>query len=151
MRSKKQILASLDSFTRSYLETAIWSSTDESDDRGGEPIDKNYTIEDFTIPSLLASIADCEAFQAQNETTLASVYWTSENGSRLRNTDDAGHDFWLTRCGHGCGFWDGDYTEPHASVLTDASKAFGNVDLYVYRGRIYAAGAEAPKRARRVA
>ncbi len=43
----------------------------------------------------------------------------------------AGHDFWLTRNGHGCGFWDGDWPEPQASLLTQASKAFGGVDPYV--------------------
>jgi hypothetical protein len=43
----------------------------------------------------------------------------------------AGHAFWLTRNGHGAGFWDGDWPEPHASALDEASKAFGSFDLYV--------------------
>lgn len=43
----------------------------------------------------------------------------------------AGHDFWLTRNGHGAGFWDGDWPEPHASILTEASKTFGETDLYI--------------------
>lgn len=51
--------------------------------------------------------------------------------------------FWLTRCGHGCGFWDGDWSEPAATILTDAAHAFGNVDLYVGDdGKIYAMGYE---------
>lgn len=56
-----------------------------------------------------------------------------------REASMAGHDFWLTRCGHGAGFLDGDWPEPHASALDEAAKAFGNVDLYVGDdGRIWA-------------
>jgi hypothetical protein len=43
----------------------------------------------------------------------------------------AGHDFWLTRNGHGAGFWDGDWPEPLATVLTDAAHAFGELSPYV--------------------
>jgi hypothetical protein len=38
-------------------------------------------------------------------------------------------DFWLTRVGAGAGFWDGDYPEPQATLLTNASKRFGHVDV----------------------
>jgi hypothetical protein len=43
----------------------------------------------------------------------------------------AGHDFWLTRNGHGAGFWDGDWTEPAATILTNAAKAFDECNLYL--------------------
>ncbi len=44
----------------------------------------------------------------------------------------AGHDFWLTRCGHvGAGFWDGDWPQDVSDRLTEASEKFGDVDLYV--------------------
>jgi hypothetical protein len=43
----------------------------------------------------------------------------------------AGHDVWLTRNGHGCGFWDGDWSEPAATRLTKASKKFGEFNLLV--------------------
>ncbi|QNP78372.1 hypothetical protein [Agrobacterium tumefaciens] len=62
-----------------------------------------------------------------------------EGSIAAREAAMAGHDFWLTRCGHGAGFWDGDWPEPAASVLTTASEEFGNVDLYVGDdGQIYA-------------
>lgn len=38
----------------------------------------------------------------------------------------AGHDFCLTRNGHGAGFWDGGWDETEASVLTKMSKAYGS-------------------------
>lgn len=54
-----------------------------------------------------------------------------EGSIAAREAALAGHDFWLTRSGHGAGFWDGDWPEPAASTLDKASKEFGNVDLYV--------------------
>ena len=40
------------------------------------------------------------------------------------------HDFWLTRNGHGTGFWDGDYPET-GDRLTELAKKFGECNLYV--------------------
>jgi hypothetical protein len=122
----------LDEFTRAFLEAALFSSTDESREDGGDPLDDNYSIDDFDDNSLAGLAADCERFQ-------------SENADDLAQFDDAdnGHNFWFTRCGHGAGFWDGDYPEPQASRLTKASEDFGNVDLYVGDdGKIYASGYE---------
>ena len=50
------------------------------------------------------------------------------------NIDDAaskaGHDFWLTRNGHGAGFWDGDWDHtPYADKFTESSKAYGTFNL----------------------
>ena len=42
----------------------------------------------------------------------------------------AGHDFWFTGCGHGCGFWDGDWPEA-GNRLTEACKKYPEVGLYV--------------------
>lgn len=105
-------------FYRSYVATALWSSNDESDESGGNPLDQNYDIDDIADETLAQMQADCHAFY---EAAMA------------------GHDFWLTRCGHGAGFWDGDWPEPAATALDNASKEFGNVDLYVGDdGQIYA-------------
>jgi len=110
-------IGSLDAFTRQYLETALWSSTDDQE----EPLDANYGPEDIDPATLRTMAADCARFQRENADDIASA-----------NDDErAGHDFWLTRNGHGAGFWDGDWPEPQATRLTDASKAFGEFDLYV--------------------
>ena len=45
--------------------------------------------------------------------------------------EQAGHDFWLTRNGHGAGFWDGDWPEPYGEMLTKASKNYGVFDTYL--------------------
>lgn len=109
----------LDAFTRSYIVTMLWSTTDESTPEGGEPMDANYSGADVAPIALVQIVADCEAFQ-------------KECSDHYDDSEQAGHDFWLTRNGHGAGFWDGDYPEPEASILTAASKRFG--ELYPYVG-----------------
>ncbi len=130
----------MDEFTRGFLETALWSSTDNSDDSGGEPLDKNYSIEDFTPHALKELTADCEQFQRENADDLAVAYEQGIRGSEGDDEFSAGHDFWLTRCGHGAGFWDGDYPEPQATRLTKSAEKFGNVDLTLEDGVIHADG-----------
>ena len=54
--------------------------------------------------------------------------------------EQAGHDFWLTRQGHGVGFWDRkDDVWPEAArdFLTARSKDFGEVYMYRQKGWIY--------------
>lgn len=117
----------LDEFTLAYIECALWSSNDESDDRGGDPLDCNYSIDDIHPDSLVSMAADCKAFQAAHWDDIAD------------DLDRAGHDFWLTRNGHGAGFWDGDWPEPAATRLTIASESYGTCDLFIGDdGRIYA-------------
>jgi hypothetical protein len=110
----------LDKFTLSYIETALWAENDGSDDSGGVPFDKNYSIDDIDEESLRGMINDCAKFQSDNANLLIPY-----------DLSQCGHDFWLTRNGHGAGFWDGDYSEPEATKLTDASKAFGTCNLYL--------------------
>lgn len=129
----------MDKFTRQFFETALWSSTDNSRDDGGDPLDKNYSITDIDPVSAAGLAAECADFQRDNADNLVAY-----------DLGTAGHDFWLTRNGHGAGFWDGDYDEPQATKLTKASKAYGGVDLYVGDdGVIYASGYEAPRTAKK--
>jgi len=110
----------LETMLASYIETALWSSTD----------DEQNPLDGLGLDLLKATERefrnDCKAFGEQNESHI--------NGQWSR----AGHDFWLTRNGHGAGFWDGDWPEAAGEALTKASKAFGSVDLYVYRGKVRA-------------
>ena len=126
-------IANLDAFTRAYLECALWSSTDNADESGGEPLDANYSLEDMSVESLDAAIKDCAAFQESNASALRDAY-----GARNRyDEESAGHDFWLTRNGHGAGFWDRGLGEV-GDELSKASKPYGSVDLYVGDdGKIY--------------
>lgn len=109
----------MDGFTRAYFEAALWASNDESDDSGGEPLDKNYDISDIAPETRDRMIADCADFQERFAELIGS------------KTERAGHDFWLTRNGHGAGFWDGDWPEPDATKLDEGAKEYGETYLYV--------------------
>ena len=130
----------LDTFTLAYLETALWSSHDNSDPQtGGEPLDRNYGIDDIDPETLARMIADCAAFQAEHWGVFAADGACLRCGPDFDEIGLAGHDFWLTRNGHGAGFWDGDWSEEAAAILTPAATAFGEFDLYVGDdGLIYA-------------
>ena len=118
----------LDDFSIAYIECAFWSSMTQ----GGEPLDEAHDASDLAPGTLETMLRDCDRFLA-TDAVKAAVKSAKWNPSR------AGHDFWLTRGGHGAGFWDGDCPEPHATALTEASKAFGECDLCVGDdGRIYA-------------
>lgn len=117
----------LDAFVDSYIETALWSSTDESDDSGGDPLDANYTADDLTCKAKTAMRHDCREFVRFQ---LADLQASGLSPAR------AGHDFWLTRNGHGAGFWDEGIGEI-GNRLTAASKPYGSCDLYVSRKRIH--------------
>lgn len=115
----------LDRFTLAYIECALWSSTNP--DKEEHCLDRDYCAADIAPETLAAMQADCLEFRKLAGEQLDD--WTDEQ---------AGHDFWLTRCGHGAGFWD--RGKAAGEALTDLTKAyFPNVDLYVGDdGLIYA-------------
>ncbi len=181
-------LSDLDSFTRAYLVTALWSSSDraycerkaatdagysvhsetvngaikwvhvapgengadfihEADDEetawrdaaeaAGTVTDGNldsvFDLSDLAPETLAKASADCARFQSEQGETISAAIETGEVrcGPDFDARERAGHDFWLTRNGHGAGFWDGDWPKPYADTLTQAAKAFGECDLYV--------------------
>jgi hypothetical protein len=73
--------------------------------------------------------ADCIRFVEFNAWTLAGLATVADiDWSRM------GHDFWLTRNGHGAGFGDGDWPDPWDDLLKDGCgwrTSFGEVYLYV--------------------
>ncbi len=110
--------SALTQFVDQYIATALWSSNDNSDEQGGEPLDKNYSPSDIAPETRRKMFLDAVSFYKAN----------------LMDFDDpgqAGHDFWLTRNEHGTGFWDRDYPEKQAGRLTKASEAYGGFDLYI--------------------
>lgn len=125
MNTKPQVLnlrRDVDDFTRAYIVCALWSSTGDD----GEPLDATYNWTDLADETLDKIVSDCRAFQSEND---LSGY----------PTEQAGHDFWLTRNGHGSGFWENDFgTVGQCEALTLACRKAGECDLYVGEdGKIY--------------
>jgi hypothetical protein len=74
-------------------------------------------------------IADCEMSQKEND--------IPEYGDgQYSNEQLAGHDFWLTRNGHGAGFWDRDLGEI-GERLTKASEAYGSGYFWIENGKVF--------------
>lgn len=140
----------LEQFLDAYITAALWSTTNsrhtewleanrdnpDADDAEmpSEFLDGNYTRDDLA-PVLLAQMReDCLKFLTANASLL-----TADNLTRSADPiTQAAHDFWLTRCGHGAGFGDGDWVDAVDDQLEAAAEAFGNVDLYVGDdGQIY--------------
>ena len=108
----------IDAFTRGYLEAALW--TEDPDPGSGEwqPSDW-WNIEAIDTDSLKRAIEVCRDFQNANAADLEKAGTPEQNG----------HDFWLTRNGHGAGFWDRGYGEL-GDRLSKACKPYGEAYLY---------------------
>jgi hypothetical protein len=118
------ILMELDEFTKGYIVCALWSTTDHSTESGGDPLDQNYDEDDIATESLAEIIETCKDFQQANAELLNQYV---EKG---RSMDHAGHDFWLSRCGHGTGFWDRGFGEV-GDKLDNAAEVYSGCDITV--------------------
>lgn len=122
----------MDKFTIGYIQAALWSSTDSDDN--DRPLDDNFGLNDLSTELLQQFEADCQEFQDKCRHLWDDV----EDGPECTADERAGHDFWLTRNGHGAGFWDRPeiYGQENADKLTDMSKN-REVFLWVENGKIY--------------
>ena len=110
-----------------YLETALWSSTDTMPGHEGEEpehLDGNFGIEDISPETKAKCKKDVDEFFQKAKELLGDAFLELDPTS-------VGHDFWLTRNGHGAGFWDGDYPKDIGDKLTELSHSFGGVDMYI--------------------
>jgi hypothetical protein len=116
-------LTRLGAFIDGYIECALWADTPE-DARDAD-----------AAPETLTALRNqARAFWMANHTALELA------NAAGRPYDYLGHDFWLSRNGHGTGFWDRDLGEVGDTLHTTAKLA-GECNLYVGDdGRLYAEG-----------
>lgn len=101
-----------------YVECALWASTGQDD----KPLDANYDASDLApeaSASMRAELGDFLGLLERERIDFSAV-----------SAEQMGHDFWLTRNGHGAGFWDrglGDLGD----TLTKWAHSHGSSDLYV--------------------
>lgn len=117
-------------FIHGYQTCALWASTDELAD--GTVLEG---LEDYEFSQKTSErmVADCRAFVSENIVDLLE-YAERREAECLANGFEpwagAGHDFWLTRCGHGVGFWDRGLEEL-GDKLSEAARVCGNLDPYI--------------------
>jgi len=102
-----------------YFEAMLWSSNDQDDN----PLDKNYSISDISDKLRESSKKDLLSFveKCEKECSEELEEYISDKGR-----EKFGHDFWLSRNGHGAGFFDDGFNK-----LQKLAKSFKEVDVYV--------------------
>ena len=117
----------LEVFIQAYLECALWATTGEPDDgeENGDSLDQDFNIFDVADSARKQIKSECEDFLKREDVSSIAEKWEGEEYQR------AGHNFFLTRNHHGAGFWDGDWPETDAEVLTKASHQAGSSEPYV--------------------
>ena len=103
----------LEGMLKQYIETALWSSYDEREEDGGELLDNNFSIHDFS---------PCELDKARKDLSL----FLSKIPKHIKNTLDLAHDFWLHRNQHSSHL-----CKREDNVIDELAKSFGQVEIYV--------------------
>jgi hypothetical protein len=110
-----------DDFLLGYLDCAEWLLNEEID---------RSKISGWSQQALKRAAEDCASFERANKALLAQYYEISG-----RDRASAGHDFYLSRNGHGAGFFDrGD--EPCFQSLQKHAAVYRETNEYVWRRRI---------------
>lgn len=108
-----------DEFVRGYIAAVYF--TEEGDEHHDGLDDASRAL----------AVADCISFQ-----NLAALLLTLAYDRGGYDAGRAGHDFWLTRNGHGAGFWDREELDEGGlgQALTDACNYFDAQYCEVARG-----------------
>jgi hypothetical protein len=116
-----------------YVATALWSTNADHLDPEGTgsagSLEDHFGPEDIAPEALESMRADLLSF-VENVDPQALAFWEAELGA-----GQVGQDFWLTRNGHGAGFWDrfgAGVGQAFGRHLTDESKPYG--ESYLYAG-----------------
>lgn len=103
----------IDGFLAGYLECALWTAEEEVGVR--EPSDVRRS-------SVCDAIKECFSFETANADLLKQTYGDGYDAKA------AGYDFWLSRNGHGAGFFDRG-REPYWRALQSAAKTYGSREV----------------------
>lgn len=109
-----------------YLEAALWTDEEElienyNKENPNDTLENgHFTIYDFTEETKIKSTEDIKKFMELV-------------GSAADGIDDGmiGHDFWLTRNGHGANFLDREYPEDIKNTLYRVASEFKGVNLSI--------------------
>ena len=113
----------------SYLECAIWTEEERLEEENTEGYEGE--IKDL-IPEAdlnVNNFSDDSKIKAYEDIKLFLKYaGDSVNGI---DEEQLGHDIWLSRNGHGAGFFDRGYDDDIEKILMDSAHKIGSVDIYL--------------------
>lgn len=130
----EQAFSKLSPFERGYIEAAFFTSTGPDNEEEGLGEDSSFS--DLAPEAMAAIKDDCADFLAQVEQTRDSFGRTlldlafDYSPNVAYTQEQAGVDLWLTRNGHGAGFWD----RGLGRVGEDLSKLARYSERSLYRG-----------------
>lgn len=109
-----------------------WQAPGFEPQEGSIPCDVDAS--DIGEQQMLMIRRDCRAFMAKARSPLETA--TNQAGY---SWERAGHDFWLTRNGHGAGYWDRDELPQRTrDALTAWAHGMGEVSAYLGDdGKVY--------------
>ena len=116
-----------------YLIAALWTGLDDDDN----PLDDNYTADDISNDASADAMMDIKAFLALTGDFIGEAIAHYHDSGMAAHADAGsveaciGHDLWLTRNGHGVGFWDRGMLKTLGEALTDVAQDLGEVYIYV--------------------
>lgn len=123
-------MTDLEIFTAACIEALYFTDTGEGDQPPDDAELSGETLKDLE--------ADCRSWWRRFGCYVTTDLCADVGAAHGGPVSQAGHDFWLTRNGHGAGFWDGDWPEPYAAMFTNGAKSYGEFQTYLGDdGRIY--------------
>ena len=112
-----------------YLECAIWTEEErlkEENTEGYEGEIKNI-IPDADLN--IHNFSDNSKIKAYEDIKLFLKY--AGNAVDGIDEEQLGHDIWLSRNGHGAGFFDRGYDDKIEKILMDSAHKIGSADIYL--------------------
>ena len=114
----------LDYFVKGYCIALLWASIYHDQDRETF-LDENHCIDDISSRSMKIIRNECQMFMNHAHDTL-------DNG----DLEQHGHDFFMTRQGHGVGFYDRDLPKDKAKTLDRIARGFREQYIYAHNGKV---------------
>lgn len=127
----KPVWSDLDEFTQGYVVCAFWQA--DPCPGSGEYVFDNALWDDLDLNDQLTIIRDCLKFQLDSNHLLQAAYLTKfyNKSPHYEPAECAGHDFYLSRNGHGVGFRDRG-NDPLWEKLHEAARNCGEAELHYW-------------------
>ena len=126
----------LSTFAKAYVEAVFFTNGDTGDDNESRLNDLG--VERLTREAIRDIASDCDSFLGfiMPDGCFVRQWLDRLAESHGYSEEQAGHDLWFSRQGHGVGYWDRGLGDA-GDALHKAAKTFSEAYCEVYRGWIY--------------